>query len=179
MRAALPGGPGNPTSMKRTARAGRFATHAAGIGLASLFALAPATAADLALGLRLSVGTSWQARNDVQIPNTDAGTRFSLADAAGEGPVPFARLEIDWALDERHGIRVLLAPLSYTETVAFDDPVRFAGESFAAGRPTEATYRFNSWRVGYHYTLDAEREEQLPDRCHPEGAGCRDSAVGG
>jgi len=118
-----------------------------------LFALDPAVAADHSVNLRLSAGSSWQARNDVQIPNTNLGTRFSLKEAAGEGPTSFARIEVNWTINERHGLRVLLAPLSYTETVSFNQAVRFAGESFDAGQLTDASYRFNSWRLGYYYSL--------------------------
>jgi hypothetical protein len=48
---------------------------------------------------------------------------------------------------------VLLAPLSYTETVTLGQAVFFAGESFTADQLTDASYRFNSWRVGYHYSF--------------------------
>ena len=109
--------------------------------------------AENAIDIRLSVGNSFQSRNDVQIPNTEAGTRFSLFDAVGEGPVTAARLEINWLLSDRHGIRFLVAPLSYTETAEFEAPVQFEGQSFAANQSLDASYRFNSWRVGYHYTL--------------------------
>lgn len=46
-----------------------------------------------------------------------------------------------------------MAPLSYTETVTFSQPVRFAGEAFSSDQVIDATYRFNSWRLGYHYLL--------------------------
>lgn len=110
-------------------------------------------ATDDHIDIKLLTGSSWQVKNDVQIPNTDAGTRFSLADTIGEGPVTAARLEINWRLNEKHGVRFLFAPLSYEEPIEFTDPVNFNGESFAANTPTTAGYRFNSWRVGYHYTL--------------------------
>jgi hypothetical protein len=122
-------------------------------GIISLLTLEPAIAADPSVKLRLSVGSSWQARNDVQIPNTDLGTRFSLQEAAGSGPTPYARFELNWTINEKHGVRVLLAPLSYTETVMFEQDVRFAGASFGSNQSTDATYRFNSWRLGYHYSL--------------------------
>jgi hypothetical protein len=48
-------------------------------------------------------------------------------------------------------LRLLLAPLSYTETGIFEDDVLFAGEAYSSGVPTEATYQFNSWRVSYRY----------------------------
>lgn len=103
--------------------------------------------------VELEGGPVWQSRNDVQIPNDASGTRFSLVDLAGSGPLPGVRLYVTWNLSERHGVRLLLAPLSYTETGQLDEPVNFAGESYLPGADTEATYRFNSWRVGYRYRL--------------------------
>lgn len=96
-------------------------------------------------------GPLWQSRNDVQIPNDDDGTRFSLLDIAGSGPWVGARLYLAWNLNERHGLRGLLAPLSYTETGPLGEPVRFVGEDYRADAPTEATYQFNSWRLTYRY----------------------------
>jgi len=64
----------------------------------------------------LEMGPVWQSRNDVRIPNTAAGTRFSLVDVVGQGPWPAGRLYITWNITNRHSIRGLLAPLSYTAT---------------------------------------------------------------
>jgi hypothetical protein len=121
--------------------------------LALLCPIGTVTAADSSVNVRLSVGNSWQSRNKVQIPNTDLGSRFSLKDAVGDGPTPAARLELSWKMNERHGVRVLLAPLSYTESVTFSEPVLFAGETFSQDEPTDAKYKFNSWRLGYFYSL--------------------------
>jgi len=108
--------------------------------------------------IELEAGPVWQSRNDVQIPNTDAGTRFSLVDLAGKGPLPAARLYLTWNINNRHSLRVLLAPLAYTETGSFAGPVDFAGQSYVPGDPVDATYKFNSWRLGYRYRLmDRER----------------------
>ncbi len=101
--------------------------------------------------LEVEAGPVWQSKNDVQIPNDDTGTRFSLADLVGEGPWLSARAYFTWNISERHGIRALLAPLSYTETGTFDEPVNFVGETYLPGVPTEATYQFNSWRLSYSY----------------------------
>lgn len=101
--------------------------------------------------LELEAGPVWQSRNDVQVPNTDEGTRFSLVDLVGKGPFPAARLYFTWNINERHSLRGLLAPLSYTETGTFTTPVDFAGESYAIGEPVDGTYKFNSWRLGYRY----------------------------
>ena len=101
----------------------------------------------------LEAGPVWQSRNDVQIPNDETGTRFSLVDLVGNGPWFAPRLQISWNIKGRHGLQLFLAPLSYTETGQFDQPVRFAGEEFSADAPTEATYQFNSWRASYRYQV--------------------------
>jgi hypothetical protein len=115
------------------------------------------TAQDMAQRFRLEVetGAAWQTRNDVQIPNDAAGTRFSLRDTVGEGPVPLLRLDGAWALSGRQDIRVLLAPFGYEEAGTLAGPVSFNGADFAAG-PVEATYRFNSWRATWRYRLAVE-----------------------
>jgi len=108
--------------------------------------------------IELEAGPVWQTRNDVQIPNTEAGTRFSLVDLVGKGPWPAARLYVTWNINNRHSLRALLAPLSYTETGTFDQAVDFAGATYQPGQPVEATYKFNSWRLGYRYRfMDRQR----------------------
>jgi hypothetical protein len=108
--------------------------------------------------IELEAGAVWQSRNDVQIPNDATGTRFSLVDLVRKGPWPAGRLYLTWNISERHSVRALLAPLSYTETGSFAEPVDFAGERYVAGDPVEATYKFNSWRLSYRYRfLDRER----------------------
>jgi len=101
--------------------------------------------------LELEGGPVWQNKNDVQIPNDESGTRFSLVDALGTGPWPAFRFYATWNISDKHGLRVLLAPLNITGPATLDGPVDFAGGSFAAGAPTEATYKFNSWRLSYRY----------------------------
>jgi len=108
--------------------------------------------------LELELGPAWQSRNTVQIPNTEAGTRFSLKDLVGTGPWAAGRVYFTWNLNRKHSLRLLAAPLSYTESGVFDEAVDFAGEAYEAGIPTAATYQFNSWRVGYRWRFkDGER----------------------
>jgi hypothetical protein len=101
--------------------------------------------------VELEVGAVWQSQNDVEIPNDGTATRFSLVDLAGNGPWPAGRVYVTWSITERNGLRALAAPLSYTETGVLQEPVIFVGEQFLAGTPTEATYQFNSWRLGYRF----------------------------
>ena len=111
--------------------------------------------------LKFSAGATFQGRNDVQIPNDDDGTRFALDDIAGSGPLPGFRFEGIWNINKRHGLRILLAPLSYSETGDIDEQIRFAGATFNADQPVQAEYTFNSWRVGYRYHLTARENWDL------------------
>lgn len=125
-----------------------------------LFAPVSATVAQDGSGfvVELEAGLVWQSRNDVQIPNDATGTRFSLVDLTGKGPWPAGRLYLTWDISRRHGIRALLAPLRYTETGSFVEPVDFAGETYQPGQSVAATYKFNSWRLSYRYrVMDRER----------------------
>lgn len=107
------------------------------------------------LVLELEGGGAWQGYNDVEIPNDGSATRFSLSGLTGSGPRPAGRVYLTWNLGERHGLRVLAAPLSLTETGVPDAPIDFAGRRFAAGAPLEATYTFNSYRLTYRYRVRA------------------------
>lgn len=116
----------------------------------------PAAAQSDPSSIRLDLGSSWQARNKVQIPNDDQGDRFSLDDLAGDGPWATVRAEGIWSINEKHGVRIVLAPFSYTEKGGLDQQTRFAGASYSPDTPVKGRYTFNSWRVGYRYHLYAE-----------------------
>jgi len=142
-----------------TCRIGRVELLLLGLLGAAAVTVAPAAAdEEPRFALELEAGPAWQAKNDVQIPNDELGTRFSLKDLVGQGPWASGRIYFTWNIAGRHSVRALLAPLSYTETGAFDTPVDFAGASYQPGAPTEATYQFNSWRLSYRYRIkDGER----------------------
>jgi hypothetical protein len=110
------------------------------------------------LQFEFEAGPVWQTRNDVQIPNTPEGTRFSILDLVGKGPFAAARLYVTWNVSDRHALRMLLAPLQIRESSNLDSQVRFEGGVFEPGILTEATYKFNSWRLTYRYRMrDGER----------------------
>jgi hypothetical protein len=127
------------------------------LALALMLAQGPLAGAVLAaedgyrFDLRLEAGPTWQSRNKVQIPNDRNGTRFSLEDLAGDGPWAGVRATALWDINDRHGLRLMLAPLSYTEDGRFENDVDFANQRFSAGPQVEASYTFNSWRIGYRY----------------------------
>ncbi len=125
------------------------------ICLSGILFSATAAAAENLYEIKLSLGSSWQESNEVQIPNDANGTRFSLNDIAGSGPWPGVRLEGIYNINEKHAVRVLLAPLSYSETGSVSEPIRFVGETYDANQPIEGAYTFNSWRAGYRYHMRA------------------------
>jgi hypothetical protein len=128
------------------------------LGVAAVTVAPAAADEDTRFRLELEAGPAWQSKNDVQIPNSELGTRFSLKDLVGQGPWASGRLYFTWNINRRHGVRALLAPLSYTEIGSFDTLVDFAGASYQPRAPTEATYKFNSWRLSYRYRIkDGDR----------------------
>ena len=103
--------------------------------------------------VELEAGPVWQTKNDLQIPNDESATRFSLVDLIGNGPSTAGRLYLTWNINPRHGLRVLAAPFQIVETGTPESDLLFAGESFAAGEAVVATYKFNSWRLSYRYRI--------------------------
>jgi hypothetical protein len=103
--------------------------------------------------VELEGGPAWQSKNDVQVPNDPSGTRIALDDLTGSGPFPAFRLYAEYRPGRRHGLRLLVAPLSLEGTGILPEPSNFNGESFAAGTPTTARYRFDSYRLTYRYRL--------------------------
>ena len=126
---------------------------------ACLFILAcaaPAAAGDLAqrgFSVELEAGPAWQGKNDVGIPNDGTGTRFAVEDLAGSGPFFAYRAYLSYDFNEKHGLRVLIAPFTVEGTGRPARQIDYDGETFAADAPTEATYRFDSYRVTYRYRV--------------------------
>ena len=118
-----------------------------------VLAAASANAQPSRFALELEAGPVWQSYNDLEIPNDGTATRFSLKDLAGTGPWFAGRAYLTWNINDRHGLRALAAPLTISETGTPADPVSFAGADYQAGTPVDATYKFNSWRLGYRYTF--------------------------
>jgi hypothetical protein len=123
--------------------------------LATLALLIPAlaTAQTPRFVVDVEGGPVWQSYNDAEIPNDGTATRFSIRDLLGSGPWPAGRLTATWNFGQRHGVRLLLAPLSVKGTGSPAGELRFAGETYRAGQPVEATYTFNSYRLAYRYRV--------------------------
>jgi hypothetical protein len=105
------------------------------------------------LSLEFEAGPVWQGRNDVEIPNDGTATRFSVDELVGRGPYFSYRVYLSYDFNEKHGVRLLFAPLTIEDSGVPAAPIEFDGESFDAGVLTEAKYTFNSYRVTYRYRL--------------------------
>jgi len=128
-----------------------------GASIAITMGMAPWVTADVVdaserFRIQLEGGPVWQTRNDIQIPNDATATRFSLTEL-GKGPSPSLRLTVDWNLNRKHALRLLLAPLTIRASGTFGEDVVFQGRTYTAGSDVEGTYRFNSWRLTYRYRL--------------------------
>ncbi len=102
-------------------------------------------------GLELETGGVWFSRNDVRVPG-DTGTRFDMLDLTGNGPDAFFRLYGSWNINQRHGLRIGIAPLEVSGTGDLKEDTQFAGTSFDAGR-TKGTYKFSTYTLTYRYTF--------------------------
>lgn len=71
-----------------------------------------------------------------------------------ETPVsPFLRLRASYLLNEKHFFSVLYAPLRLTLKGEINRDIQFDGETYAANKPLEAVYQFNSYRLTYNRVL--------------------------
>lgn len=101
-------------------------------------------------GFKLEVegGGVWFSRNDVRIPG-DEGTRFDLINLTGRGADPYFRLHGTYVFNDRHALRLTMAPLEVDGTGKLNQDVLFMDELFAAGIATEGTFKFNTYRLTY------------------------------
>jgi hypothetical protein len=104
-----------------------------------------------AIEVGVEVGPLWSSRNDVRVPGT-TGTEFDMTSLTGDGPDPAFRLDVDWQITDKHGVRAVIAPLELTGSGQLPTETFFAGTTLNQGS-TNATYRFNTYKLTYRYTL--------------------------
>lgn len=119
--------------------------------LASAQARAQSGTDDDRFGIALEFGPVGFSRNDVRVPGT-TGTEFDMTDLTGTGADFFARVSGHWDINEKHGIRLVVAPLEVSGTGELRQDTEFAGETFSAGA-TKGIYQFNAYKLTYRYTF--------------------------
>ncbi len=110
--------------------------------------LAPETFSQI--DLDIESGAVFSGYNDVRIPG-DTGTLFSLSEELEADPGFFYRVRIFYNFNDRHHLGALYAPFSINSAGQLQRDLLFEGETFPAGTPLEATYKFNSYRLIYRY----------------------------
>lgn len=110
----------------------------------------PALAGDL--NLEVESGAVWFSRNDTRIPG-DTGTTFDMLDLTGSGPEPYVRLYATYAFNDRHALRVTIAPFQIEGTGTLKKNTTFEDDVFEANVPTKGTYKFNTYRLTYRWTF--------------------------
>lgn len=101
----------------------------------------------------LEAGAVSNPYNRVAIPGDD-GTPFDLSQAT-RGQKFYHRLSLSHKFN-RHGFRLLYAPLRITGSATFNTDINFSGVNFPKGNKTEAEYQFNSYRASWFYQIDDE-----------------------
>ncbi|MCI5072329.1 hypothetical protein MRY82_05240 [bacterium] len=131
------------------------------IVLSALFAINWAFAEERQSRFRIEteVASTWQSRNDVQIPG-DTGTAFSLSDFAS-GPFFASRVYFWFHFNDRHSIRALYAPLNIQVEGLSDNNIEFNDAVFSGGAPVTGSYKFNSYRLAYLYHLRSDSPWQI------------------
>lgn len=102
--------------------------------------------------LRIESGAFWQGRNDFRVPG-NSGSLVSIPKVGGDSARFVYRFNASKTFRENHQIRLTIAPLSFKQAGRLPNPVQFDGTEFSKNTPTELTYRFNSYRIGYVYTF--------------------------
>ncbi|NOT78667.1 MAG: hypothetical protein HOP07_06645 [Bacteriovoracaceae bacterium] len=93
----------------------------------------------------------YQTRNDQRIPG-NGGTQIDLSDF-DNGPFDSIRLYLGKTFNNRHEFRLLYAPLEINLKATLPGTVFFNGQTFSAG-PSDAYYKFNSYRLTYAYHFE-------------------------
>jgi hypothetical protein len=121
------------------------------IVLVAAVAASAQTATPGRVGLTVEgLGVSQQ-RNDVRIP-PGTGTGFSIVDLIGSAATPSMRVEATVDVTQRQLVRFTYAPLQLTGRGTPTMPIAFAGTIFAPV-PTDAVYKFNSYRATWSYRV--------------------------
>lgn len=102
--------------------------------------------------LDVEAGMAFPGYNDVQVPNDDTGTRFSLTDALDVDPEFIYRIRGGLETG-KHTFYAFAAPLTLEGSGVLEEEIEFGGETFAQGSDVTGLYRFDSYRLTWRYLL--------------------------
>jgi hypothetical protein len=102
--------------------------------------------------LDIESGPVFSGYNDVRIPN-ETGTEFSLSRNLKSDVSLFYRARLTYAINDRHMLSLLVAPLRLNASGTLNRDIFFDGEQFPANAPLDGRYRFDSYRATYSYGI--------------------------
>ncbi len=97
-------------------------------------------------------GVAFPGYNDVQVPNDDTGSRFSLSDVLDVQSRFIYRIRFGMT-SGRNTFYLFAAPLSLKGSGTLSRDIDFAGTTFSQGQEVDGTYRFDSYRLTWRYLL--------------------------
>ncbi len=100
----------------------------------------------------LETGYAFTGYNAVRIPG-DQGTLFSLKEDLIPKAELFYRIRLNYTIKSRHTLSLLYAPLETTSEGTVANDIFFEGVLFPANTELVGTYKFNSYRLTYRYTI--------------------------
>lgn len=109
--------------------------------------------------LLLEIGLVHQTENKARVPG-DTGTTINFGDF-NKGLQPYFRVEGKHNFGERHSLRLVYAPLSIESKGSLTTAANFNNTVFSANQDITFDYTFNSYRLGYAYSLIKDRDEVL------------------
>jgi hypothetical protein len=124
----------------------------ASVTFVTMVAVQPVSAQPYRYGVLFEGAAVWVPRNDVRIP-PDTGTEFSITDLIGNEASPATRVELTFDINDRHGFRLTYAPLQVNGSGVPATAIVFDDGSFEPGVPTDANYKFSSYRATYRYSF--------------------------
>jgi hypothetical protein len=102
--------------------------------------------------LDIETGAAIFGYNDIRIPG-NSGTSFSFTQQFDNKISPFMRGRVQVNIRERHAVLGLYAPFSVKSSGVLNEDIFFQGRNFASGTRADATWKFNSYRLSYQYTV--------------------------
>jgi hypothetical protein len=96
--------------------------------------------------------------NTVRIP-ADGGTKLDIANDLKVDPTFTYRLRLLYAINDRHILSALYAPLTIRSAGTLNQDVIYDDGVFLAGKELKTVYKFNSYRLTYRYMF--LRKEKL------------------
>lgn len=89
--------------------------------------------------------------NKVRISGEE-GTLFNLANSLAQENF-YHRISFSHKFKNKHGLRLLYAPLRLTGDDVYSQNINFQGVQFNANQKVETEYQFNSYRATYFYQI--------------------------